>query len=360
MTELNWWWWQRTRRRFPSQHKSGYLAFRWFVVLVIFQIHFPTSTYSKSNNYSNNSNKNKSPRTTASTSFSTFDTEDTRVGTSTTSTTAAIITSKTSNNGKETVDTAALPSVTSWVAQYCSKSGNEFYSEVPLSFIKDPVTTATICDSIDSPFVDDAIKLINGDVSDPADLCSTKREATAINALAEHLYDLLHGRYIITYEGLRSVRLKHEQGVYGQCPRVFCRGHPLLPVGLHDRAKESTVKCFCPKCRDIYHPPSLRHRRTDSAAFGTTLPHLLLQRMPEVSPVRPKDHYVPRIFGFEIHESATEMAIYRKGVGVRGVRDRGASLSGKGAGTTTAGTESEVLHDEEEDDTILGDNDELP
>lgn len=256
------------------------------------------------------------------------------------------------------MDTASLPAITPWVTQYCSKLGNELYSEVPLSFIKDPVTTATICDSIDSPFVDGAIKLINGDVSDPGDLCSTKREAIAINALAEHLYDLLHGRYIITYEGLRSVRLKHEQGVYGQCPRVFCRGHPLLPIGLHDRAKESTVKCFCPKCRDIYHPPSLRHRRIDSAAFGTTLPHLLLQRMPEVCPVRPQDRYIPRIFGFEIHESATEMAIYKKGVSVKGA-DTGLSSSGKGTGGTTTGTvESEALH-QDEDDALMN-NDELP
>ena len=28
--------------------------------------------------------------------------------------------------------------------------------------------------------------------------------------------------------------------MYGQCPRVYCRGHPLLPVGLHDRTKQST------------------------------------------------------------------------------------------------------------------------
>ena len=198
-----------------------------------------------------------------------------------------------------------------WVKKFCATPGHEFYSEIPLSFIEDPVTTATICDAIDSPHVGYAIRLLNRQVSeDPGTF--EKSEWTAIENVAEELYNLLHGRYILTDEGLKSVREKYDDRVYGQCLRVFCRGHPLLPLGMHDVEKKSTVKCFCAKCRDIYTPQMLRNRGTDGVAFGTSLPHLLLQRMPELAPVQPKDRYEPRIFGFKIHETAPELQIYYK------------------------------------------------
>ena len=96
--------------------------------------------------------------------------------------------------------------VTPWIQSFCRKAGYEFYSEIPSSFIRDPVTTATVCDSLDSPYVDAAIRLINGDVTSITPSTSpyhhpSKREAHEINAVAEHIYDLLHARYIITYEG---------------------------------------------------------------------------------------------------------------------------------------------------------------
>lgn len=199
-----------------------------------------------------------------------------------------------------------------WVQQFCAAPGHEFYCEVPLSFIRDPFTTATICDSIDSPYVEYAMKCLNREAIRVSEKFG-KVEEKAIYSVAEEIYNLLHGRYVLTDEGLKSVKVKYDNGVYGQCLRVFCRGHALLPVGLHDRQKESTVKCFCPKCRDIYNPQILRNRSIDGVAFGTSLPHFMLQRMPELATTRPKDCYVPRIFGFKIHESAAELQVYRSG-----------------------------------------------
>jgi casein kinase II subunit beta len=43
---------------------------------------------------------------------------------------------------------------------------------------------------------------------------------------------------------------------YGRCPRVLCGGQPVLPVGLSDAPRASTVKLFCPKCEDVYYPRS--------------------------------------------------------------------------------------------------------
>jgi hypothetical protein len=61
----------------------------------------------------------------------------------------------------------------------------------------------------------------------------------------------------------------------------------------------------------VYHPPIVKHRKTDGAAFGSTLPHLLLQRYPRLTGQAPDSSYVPRIFGFEVHSSAAEMQVHR-------------------------------------------------
>ena len=42
----------------------------------------------------------------------------------------------------------------------------------------------------------------------------------------------------------------------------------------------------------------------DGVFFGTTFPHLLLMTYPSLRPPRPTETYVPRVFGFKLHESA--------------------------------------------------------
>ena len=70
---------------------------------------------------------------------------------------------------------------------------------------------------------------------------------------------------------------------------------------------------FSPKQtgQDVYHPPIAKHRKIDGAAYGTTLPHLFLQRYPILTGQSPNCCYVPRIFGFEVHNSAAEMQVHR-------------------------------------------------
>jgi len=91
---------------------------------------------------------------------------------------------------------------------------------------------------------------------------------------------------------------------FGRCPRVLCNGQPCLPVGTADVPRQSTVKIFCPKCKDIYYPRSKYQGNVDGAYFGTTFPHLLLMTYPSLRPPRPTDAYTPRIFGFRLHASA--------------------------------------------------------
>ncbi|KAI9145341.1 hypothetical protein BKA69DRAFT_1050928 [Paraphysoderma sedebokerense] len=87
---------------------------------------------------------------------------------------------------------------------------------------------------------------------------------------------------------------KLENRHFGVCPRTFCYNFPLLPVGRYDQPGLDTVKVYCYNCMDIYNPSGSRYQRVDGAFFGSTFPHLLFQTFPDyyaslLSLLQPKD-----------------------------------------------------------------------
>ena len=128
-----------------------------------------------------------------------------------------------------------------------------------------------------------------------------EEEEEAVQAAAELLYGLVHARFIVTAKGLAAMAAKHASGDFGRCPRVHCEHQLCLPVGPSDLPRLHTVKLFCPRCRDIYHPRHIRHASIDGAFFGTTFPHLLCQTYPDLLPLPSTSSFVPRIFGFKVH-----------------------------------------------------------
>ncbi len=106
---------------------------------------------------------------------------------------------------------------------------------------------------------------------------------------------------------------------FGTCPLVQCGGQPVLPVGLKDDLGVDTVKIYCPKCSQVYHPPPIRSSRTgntsgvDGAAFGTTFPHLFLMTFHNLSPdpLPVQTTYVPRVFGFRVHKTESTSSTAR-------------------------------------------------
>lgn len=95
-------------------------------------------------------------------------------------------------------------------------------------------------------------------------------DASVIEASAELLYGLIHSRFITSRPGIQQMCEKYEMGHFGHCPRVFCGGTKVLPVGRTDTPGQETVKLFCPGCLDIYTPPNSRFQSVDGAFFGTT------------------------------------------------------------------------------------------
>lgn len=118
------------------------------------------------------------------------------------------------------------------------------------------------------------------------------------------LYGLIHARYVLTVAGMHKMYEKFQNVDFGRCPRSFCHGQPVLPVGLSDITREFSVEVFCPQCHQTYHPRSSKHSNLDGAYFGTTFSHLFLLTHPELIVPRSPETYSPRIFGFRIHESS--------------------------------------------------------
>lgn len=186
-----------------------------------------------------------------------------------------------------------------WIMWFCSLKGNEFFCEVDEDFIQDEFNLTGLSSMV--PFYDNAVDMIM-DLETPGEEDLTEEQQHMVESAAETLYGLIHARFILTQRGLRLMEDKYRQYHFGRCPRVFCSGQAVLPVGQSDVVRESSVKVFCPKCEEIYYPRSSRHKALDGAFWGTTFPHLLLMQMLENHPPIPRSRqtYVPRIFGFRV------------------------------------------------------------
>eukprot|EP00592_Proboscia_alata_P001959 CAMPEP_0194371142 /NCGR_PEP_ID=MMETSP0174-20130528/19523_1 /TAXON_ID=216777 /ORGANISM="Proboscia alata, Strain PI-D3" /LENGTH=697 /DNA_ID=CAMNT_0039149027 /DNA_START=592 /DNA_END=2685 /DNA_ORIENTATION=- len=131
-----------------------------------------------------------------------------------------------------------------------------------------------------------------------------------IQKASEMLYALIHQRYVTSLRGLEVVRramLQHSkqknnknqrQGIaclFGKCPRVKCRGMPLLPYGFSDEyeqyqeqdediksgqnenflksAASSQMMKYCCSCGEALYAWD---SRVDGSAWGTSFCHLFL------------------------------------------------------------------------------------
>jgi len=201
-----------------------------------------------------------------------------------------------------------------WIQWFCGLKGHEMFCEVERSYIEDGFNLYGLraCVSNFSDCLDLILDRIGPDDSDDSHL--TQSACT--------LYGLIHARYIITAHGLDAMYNKYAAKEFGTCPLIQCNGQPVLPVGLKDEMGVDTVKIFCPKCQCVYHPPPIRSRSShhgpggsaagsgavDGAAFGTTFPHLFLMTFNNLvpDPLDPTSAYVPRVFGFRVHQSARQ------------------------------------------------------
>ncbi|KAI9336112.1 casein kinase II, regulatory subunit [Obelidium mucronatum] len=221
-------------------------------------------------------------------------------------------------------------SAVSWIYWYCSLPGHEFFIEVPEEFIKDDFNLTGLNTLV--LLYNEALDMILDLELDPQ---PTPAQLSLIESSAEMLYGLIHQRFLLTKGGLGVMADRLAEAEFGACPREGCGGAPVLPCGRSDQPSVDTVKMFCVRCCDLYHPREAKFQNIDGAFFGTTFPHLLYNTYPNLVPpvITPPSTtrtssntpnqqeaddpqpnlpprlpnyrvYVPRVFGFKLSERA--------------------------------------------------------
>jgi len=177
--------------------------------------------------------------------------------------------------------------------------GNEYFCEIDVEYITDKFNLTGLYSEVEK--VSQVVDVITDNMK-VEELSDEQRETLEFNARL--LYGLVHARYIITSRGLQKMLEKYKKADFGYCSRVYCRLQHLLPVGLSDRTGVSAVKLYCPNCEDLYNPKSSRHSLIDGAFFGTSFPGMFFQAYPHLVPQHPVERYVPKVFGFHLHDYA--------------------------------------------------------
>jgi casein kinase II subunit beta len=113
------------------------------------------------------------------------------------------------------------------------------------------------------------------------------------------LYGYLHARFLATRAGIELMFNKYTS--FQICPRVFCRDTHCLPCGISDEFGRDRAAMFCPSCGDLYRISSPEIAAVDGAFFGSTWANLFLKVHPEVVLKDAAKVYVPKLFGFRIH-----------------------------------------------------------
>ncbi|KAJ9191907.1 hypothetical protein DTO166G4_665 [Paecilomyces variotii] len=199
----------------------------------------------------------------------------------------------------------------SWIPSFCSLIGHEYFAEVSEDFIEDDFNLTGLQSQV--PMYKEALEMIL-DVEPEDDEDEEEEEEedeeedeilgdekplgyrragdrrhmrvasdlSVIESSAELLYGLIHQRYITSRPGIQQMLEKYEMQHFGVCPRAFCNGCKVLPVGRTDTPGQDTVKLFCPSCQDIYTPPNSRFQSVDGAFFGTTFGCLFFMTFPDL------------------------------------------------------------------------------
>lgn len=205
-----------------------------------------------------------------------------------------------SSDNSSSSDATASEDENTWISWYVGLRGNDYFCEVDEEFIQDDFNLSGLSTMV--PCYDNALDLIL-DVDVPLDRLSDK-EQEVVETSAEVLYGIIHARFILSTRGMQKMYDKYQNVSFGRCPRFYCQGQPVLPVGLSDVPRCYSVSVYCPCCQDVFHPKSSKQAHLDGAYFGTTFCHLFLLTNPDIVIHRYQFTYVPRIYGFRISESS--------------------------------------------------------
>ena len=165
-------------------------------------------------------------------------------------------------------------STTLWARKFLASRPKDMLLPIPREYLSDGFNLAQLAPIVErigrmengyvSPSIQNesyplfkaALQLILQQESEQSSTTATVQRA------AEVLYTLVHARYAMSPRGLDTVRraLRRSDGtvdpVFGRCPRMRCRGMPLLPYGDSDNydpcnSVTTRAKRYCPCCGEV-------------------------------------------------------------------------------------------------------------
>lgn len=184
-----------------------------------------------------------------------------------------------------------------WIDTFLAKKGNDFFCEIDEEYIRDKFNLTGLNQELNR--ISYLVDIITDVVCIDLELEKGQEELKRNTAI---LYGLIHARYILTPRGLNKMFEKYKNREFGLCPRVYCQLHPLLPIGLHDQLRYSSVKLYCAKCEEIYIPKSSKYSTIDGVYFGLSFPPMFFQHFAHATPLHSSEIYQPKIFGFKLLE----------------------------------------------------------
>lgn len=184
-----------------------------------------------------------------------------------------------------------------WIPWYCSLKGHEVFAEVDEEYIRDNFNLYGL--RVRFQHYDHALEMIlSSEAPDEEDLAD--QEFLEIYKDAVNLYGLIHSRYVTSPRGLQVMKEKYLKGAFGTCPRVLCDRQNVLPIGRSEETRVVPVRAFCPKCEQVFTPKS-KYKDIDGVFFGSSFPQVFLQSYPSLVPLEIQRPFVPRVFGFKLH-----------------------------------------------------------
>ncbi|CAN0570434.1 unnamed protein product [Ectocarpus sp. 12 AP-2014] len=105
-----------------------------------------------------------------------------------------------------------------WIQDFCRTPGNEFFAEVPLSFIRESMNSIDIGRGVDIPYRQEALGVILGERRIGVGVHGDNNAST-VQSSAALLYGLLHARFLVSPQGLKVVLEKFSKADFGRCPR---------------------------------------------------------------------------------------------------------------------------------------------
>lgn len=149
-----------------------------------------------------------------------------------------------------------------WVKKY--SENKPWLVQVSQSYICDNFNLWGLSSEFDHYAI--ALKIIKGN-----EVNVEEEEREEVDEEVEKLYNLIHQRFLLTFNGVRLLQKKYLAEVYGKCPRVSCHHAKLLPIGLSPNYGEQKVKLYCTCCKEIYDAGE-GSEKYDGAAFGPYCP----------------------------------------------------------------------------------------